>query len=109
MKGLQPASGRVPVVRALLVALVPLVLAGGVTSVMAQERPTIAEKTEGMEVLDGFFPMYWDGDAGTLWMKIARFDSDLLYIRSLAAGVGSNDIGLDRGQIGVLRSCASSG
>ena len=97
MNGLQPLAGRFSV----CLALVPLVLAGGATFVMAEGRPTIAEKTEGMEVLDGFFPMYWDGDDGTLWMEIARFDSDLLYIRSLAAGVGSNDIGLDRGQIGA--------
>jgi hypothetical protein len=78
-----------------------LVLAGVPTTVMAQGRPTIAEKTEGMEMLDGFFPMYWDDGDGALWMEISRFDSDLLYIRSLAAGVGSNDIGLDRGQLGA--------
>ena len=101
MNRLQPVSGQCPVFRVLLVALVPLLLVGSPTVVMAEERPTIEQKTEGMEVLDGFFPMYWDGDAGTLWMEIARFDSDLLYIRSLAAGVGSNDIGLDRGQIGA--------
>ena len=54
-----------------------------------------------MDVLGGLLPMYWDRDDGTLWMEITRFDRDLLYIRSLAAGVGSNDIGLDRGQIGA--------
>jgi hypothetical protein len=68
--------------------------------VLAQPRPSIEERTDGMVTLDGFVPLYWDADAGTLWMKIARFDSELLYIRSLAAGVGSNDIGLDRGQLG---------
>ena len=76
-------------------------LAGASSPAVAQERPTIAEKTAGMEALDGFVPLYWDSDAGTLWMEIARFDSELLYIRSLAAGVGSNDIGLDRGQLGA--------
>ena len=97
MNGLQRLASRFSV----CLGLVSLVLAGGATFAMAQGRPTIAEKTEGMEVLDGFFPMYWDGNDGTLWMEIARFDSDLLYVRSLAAGVGSNDIGLDRGQIGA--------
>ena len=101
MNGLRPVSRRCPVFRALLVALVTLVVVGSPTLVLAQGRPTIEEKTEGMEVLDGFFPMYWDDDAGSLWMEVAMFDSDLLYIRSLAAGVGSNDIGLDRGQIGA--------
>ena len=97
MNGLQRLASRFSV----CLGLVSLVLAGGATFAMAQGRPTIAEKTEGMEVLDGFFPMYWDGNDGTLWMEIARLDSDLLYVRSLAAGVGSNDIGLDRGQIGA--------
>ena len=97
MNGLQPLVSRFSV----CLALVSLLLAGGATFAMAQGRPTIAEKTEGMEVIDGFFPMYWDGNDGMLWMEIARFDSDLLYVRSLAAGVGSNDIGLDRGQIGA--------
>ena len=101
MSGLESAGGRGPVFRAGVVALVPLLLAGAAPWVIAQGRPTIAEKTEGMEVLDGFLPLYWDDDDGTLWMEIARFDSDLLYVRSLAAGVGSNDIGLDRGQIGA--------
>ena len=76
-------------------------LASASSPAVAQARPTIAEKTAGMEALDGFVPLYWDGDAGTLWMEIARFDSELLYIRSLAAGVGSNDIGLDRGELGA--------
>ena len=101
MTRLRKAHGRIPALRALLVALIPLVLAGGPAPVLAQERPSIAEKTDGMERLDGFFPMYWDDDDGALWMEIGRFESDLLYIRSLAAGVGSNDIGLDRGQIGA--------
>ena len=53
-------------------------LAGASSPAVAQERPTIAEKTAGMEALDGFVPLYWDSDAGTLWMEIARFDSELL-------------------------------
>ena len=67
MNGLQPLASRFSV----YLALVSLVLAGGATFAMAQGRPTIAEKTEGMEVLDGFFPMYWDGNDGTLWMEMA--------------------------------------
>ena len=35
-------------------------------------------------------------------MEIARFDTELLYQVSLPAGVGSNPIGLDRGQTGRL-------
>lgn len=53
-----------------------------------------------MEKLDGFVPLYWDSRAGTLWIEVGRFDTDLLYVTSLSAGVGSNDLGLDRGQLG---------
>src|SRR5579862_805186 len=62
--------------------------------------PTIEKKTEGMTKLDGYFPLYWDSQAGALWLEIPRFDTDFLYTAGLAAGLGSNDIGLDRGQVG---------
>ncbi|HKE90491.1 MAG TPA: zinc-dependent metalloprotease, partial [Gemmatimonadales bacterium] len=61
--------------------------------------PSIAEKTAGMRKLDGYFPLYWDEKAGHLWMEVARPDSELLWVSGLATGLGSNDIGLDRGQI----------
>ena len=76
-------------------------LAWSAAPVLAQAPPSIADRTQGMERIEGFMPMHWDARAGTLWMEIARFDSELLYVRALAAGVGSNDIGLDRGQIGA--------
>src|SRR5262249_55564168 len=65
--------------------------------------PTIEERTAGMQKLDGFFPIYWDERTGSLWLEIPRFDYDFLYTTGLAAGLGSNDIGLDRGQQGQGR------
>src|SRR5438552_3689509 len=59
--------------------------------------PTIKTKVTGMEAKPGFFPLYWDAKAGKLWLEIAKFDEDFLYYDSLPAGLGSNDIGLDRG------------
>ena len=59
--------------------------------------PTIEERTAGMQKLDGYFPLYWDERTGSLWLEIPRFDTDFLYTVGLAAGLGSNDIGLDRG------------
>jgi hypothetical protein len=67
---------------------------------VAQTLPTIDDKTRGFDKLDGYVPMYWDRHAGTLWMEIARFDTELLYMTGLSTGLGSNDIGLDRGQLG---------
>ena len=56
-----------------------------------------------MQKLDGYFPLYWDEHAGTLFLEIPRLDTDFLYSTGLAAGLGSNDIGLDRGQGGQGR------
>ena len=65
--------------------------------------PGIEAHAAGLERLDGFFPLYWDDDAGTLWLEIGRLGEEVLHVNTLAAGVGSNDIGLDRGQIGGAR------
>lgn len=62
--------------------------------------PSIADKTSGFDKLDGFFPLYWDANAGTLWMEIPALGTEVLYVSGLSAGLGSNDIGLDRGQLG---------
>ncbi len=65
--------------------------------------PTIGSKTGSMERRDGFVPTYWDAASGKLWLEIARFDQPFIYQGSLPHGVGSNDIGLDRGQLGRTR------
>src|SRR5579885_2367346 len=62
--------------------------------------PSIEERTSGMRKIDGYFPMYWEERTGSLFLEIPRFDTDFLYATGLAAGLGSNDIGLDRGQEG---------
>lgn len=64
---------------------------------------SITSKTKGLIAYPGYFPYWWDDKEGKVWLEISRFDSDFLYVNSLPAGVGSNDIGLDRGQIGSVR------
>ena len=63
--------------------------------------PSIASKTTGLEKRDGFVPLYWNRADGTLWLEVPALDTELLYYTSLSAGLGSNDIGLDRGQLGA--------
>ncbi|HSE52299.1 MAG TPA: DUF5117 domain-containing protein, partial [Gemmatimonadales bacterium] len=72
-------------------------------SLFAQALPSIADKTRNLTKLDGFFPMYWDAAAGKLWLEIPRMGEEFLYITGAPTGLGSNDIGLDRGQIGGER------
>ncbi|MBW4027051.1 MAG: DUF5117 domain-containing protein [Acidobacteria bacterium] len=61
---------------------------------------TIAEKTSAMKHLDGLFPLDWDAKSGKLYLEIGSFSKDFLLLDSLPYGVGSNDLGLDRGQLG---------
>ena len=64
---------------------------------------SIDERTAGLQKIDGYFPLYWDERTGSLFIEIPRFDSDFLFNTGLAAGLGSNDIGLDRGAGGGAR------
>jgi hypothetical protein len=69
-------------------------------SAAAATIPSITERVAGTTRIDGFIPLYWDARQGRLLMEIARFDTELLYAVSLSAGLGSNAVGLDRGQPG---------
>ena len=67
----------------------------------AQQRPaavqSIDDRTSGMKKIDGYFPLYWDERTGSLFLEISTLDTDFLFSTGLSAGLGSNDIGLDRG------------
>ena len=60
---------------------------------------TISEKTAGMEKFEGFFNFWWDDDTGKIWLEVDKLDEEFIYVNSLATGVGSNYIGLDRSQL----------
>src|ERR1044071_3946604 len=66
----------------------------------AQKPQSLTEKVAGMEKFPGFVPFYWDAKAGKVWLEIDEWNTEFLYVESLPAGIGSNDIGLDRGQLG---------
>ena len=58
---------------------------------------------EQLNLLEGFVPVYLDLGQGKIYLKINRLNEDFLYLSALSSGVGSNDIGLDRGQLGSTR------
>jgi len=64
---------------------------------------SIADRTAGMQKIDGYFPLFWDERTGSMFLEIPRFDTEFLFNSGLAAGLGSNDIGLDRGSGGGAR------
>ncbi|RMH14996.1 MAG: DUF5117 domain-containing protein [Gemmatimonadetes bacterium] len=92
----------------LAAALSAATLSAGISPVLAQEAgpkapPTIEEKTEGMQKIDGYVPVYFDARDGKIWLEIGRFDTEFLHYTSLPAGLGQNDIGLNRGDLGPRR------
>ncbi len=69
----------------------------------AQTLSKIADKTKNLKRYDGYFTFWWDAANGKIWLQVDKFDKEFLYVNSLPAGLGSNDIGLDRGLIAGTR------
>ena len=89
---------KIPMRASLLFALL-LTVAPSFAETPTNPIPSIAAKSSGMQSIGGFLPLYWDGAAGKLYLEIAHLDTGLLYTNSLPYGTGSNDLGLDRGQL----------
>ncbi|MBT7695772.1 MAG: DUF5117 domain-containing protein, partial [Cryomorphaceae bacterium] len=52
---------------------------------------------------EGFMNFSYNDDSGKIILEIKNLDSEFMYINSLSRGVGNNDLGLDRGQLGNSR------
>jgi hypothetical protein len=57
-----------------------------------------------MKKYPGFFEFYFDEQQDKIHLLIDKFETEFLYVESLTAGIGSNDIGLDRNQLGRERA-----
>ncbi|HEV7765161.1 MAG TPA: zinc-dependent metalloprotease [Thermoanaerobaculia bacterium] len=83
-------------------AAILLLLTACTTTTPPQPAPTTAPTpTPSLETFDGFVPLRWDAQNGKLLMEITRFGEEVIWQVSLASGVGSNPIGLDRSQLGA--------
>ena len=56
--------------------------------------------TQGTEKFSGFMDYYYDEAGGKIYLAIDKLNEEMIYVNYLSAGIGSNDIGLDRGKIG---------
>jgi hypothetical protein len=65
--------------------------------------PSIETKTAAMRHMQGFLPLHWDARNGRLYLEIPQLNVDMLYFDSLPYGTGSNDLGLDRGQVSAAK------
>src|SRR5690606_9792877 len=60
-------------------------------------------KDKKVQAYKGFFNFYYEEKQDKIYLEVDKIDFEFLYVNSLASGVGSNDIGLDRGQLGARR------
>ena len=83
------------------VAFACLALCGFTTPAQPQTSslPNIEQHTEGMAQMEGFFNLYWDNTTGSLFWEISELDTEFLYQISMGSGLGSNPVGIDRGQL----------
>ena len=58
------------------------------------------EKTKNFQKFKGYFNYYYDDGSDKLYLEVDDLEKEFLYVYSLSGGIGSNDIGLDRGQLG---------
>jgi len=90
--------------------LSPLLLAAGLFFLTAcgDTEQTVTEPqkvdalqafTEGMRQVDGFLPFYLDEEKGRVYLSLPPEPPQMIYQASLPQGVGSNDLGFDRGQL----------
>lgn len=69
------------------------------TLIQAQELPLIADTVAGASKMEGYFNLYWDDSSGKMYWEIDKLDTEFLYQISMGSGLGSNPVGIDRGQL----------
>jgi len=58
---------------------------------------------DGTEAYTGFFNFNYNEKEDALYLTVKELNKEFLYVNSLSAGIGNNDLGLDRGQLGDER------
>lgn len=73
------------------------------TKAAAEAPADVATFTEAMTRHEGFYTFYHDAASGNYYLAVPRNADAFLLQTSMPRGLGSNDIGLDRGQLGATR------
>ena len=87
--------------RILLIALLFSVVACG--GPPAGDAGDVFSELDDYDYLPGYYDLYWDDSQGRLLIDVNKLAEPFLYQASLARGIGSNDLGLDRGQLGATK------
>lgn len=65
----------------------------------AQSLPSIEDTVANANRMQGYFNLYWDDSTGKMYWEIDKLDTEFLYQVSMGSGLGSNPLGIDRGQL----------
>ncbi len=65
----------------------------------AQSLPSIGDTVANASRMDGYFNLYWEESSGKMYWEIDKLDTEFLYQISMGSGLGSNPVGIDRGQL----------
>ena len=84
--------------KALLIFFFIMVSVDGFTQFFTEKIGNKLQK--GITKYEGYFTFYYDDTSDKIFLQIEDLNTEFLYVRSLSEGIGSNDIGLDRGQLG---------
>ncbi len=83
-------------------------LAPRLAAAPTEPLPAIAEMVQGLEKHEGLLSFHLDRQRGTMWLEVPPAPKggeghEMLYVEGLLVGLGSNPVGLDRGQLGNAR------
>ena len=65
-------------------------------------KAQFSEASKNYKKYEGFFDFYYDDDSGKVYLEVPELEKEFLYVYALSSGIGNNDIGLDRGQLGIV-------
>jgi len=80
-----------------------------VFSVQSQSKKSTKSDPQSISIIDqsipynGFYDFYYHEETDKVYLKVTQTEQQFLYVNSLSQGIGNNDIGLDRGQLGNER------
>ncbi len=69
-------------------------------SVIISANAQFLDKKEDLKKHEGYFNFHYSEKEDAIYLEVKDLNTEFLYVQSLATGIGSNDIGLDRGQLG---------
>ena len=84
------------------IIIIPIIVISSSIS-SAENTTSLKELSSSYQLHEGFIDHLFDEQNGKFYLKIKNINDDFIYQTSLPQGLGSNDIGLDRGQLSDVR------